>query len=91
MLLEPIMRLEVVTPEDYLGNITADLSSRRALIDRTSTRGKLMVIDARAPLEKMFGYSTAVRSLSQGRASYTMEPLEYAAAPESMLEALTGM
>ena len=82
---------EVVTPEDYLGNITADLSSRRALIDRTSTRGKLMVIDARAPLEKMFGYSTAVRSLSQGRASYTMEPLEYAAAPESMLEALTGM
>ncbi len=91
VLLEPIMRLEIVTPEDYLGNITADLSSRRALIDRTSTRGKLMVIDARAPLEKMFGYSTAVRSLSQGRASYTMEPLEYAPAPESMLQALTGM
>jgi elongation factor G len=91
VLLEPIMRLEVVTPEDYLGNITADLSSRRALIDRTSTRGKLIVIDARAPLEKMFGYSTQVRSLSQGRASYTMEPLEYAAAPESLLEALTGM
>ena len=91
VLLEPIMRLEVVTPEDYLGNITADLSSRRASIDHTSTRGKLMVIDARAPLEKMFGYSTAVRSLSQGRASYTMEPFEYAAAPESMLEALTGM
>jgi elongation factor G len=89
VLLEPIMRIEVVTPEDYLGNITADLSSRRALIDRTSTRGKLMIIDARAPLEKMFGYSTQVRSLSQGRASYTMEPLEYAAAPESMLEALT--
>jgi len=91
VLLEPIMRIEVVTPEDYLGNVTGDLSSRRALIDRTSTRGKLMVIDARAPLEKMFGYSTAVRSLSQGRASYTMEPLEYAPAPESMLEALTGM
>ncbi|WP_165067144.1 elongation factor G [Paludisphaera rhizosphaerae] len=90
VLLEPIMRLEVVTPEDYLGNITADLASRRALIERTSTRGKLMVIDARAPLKEMFGYSTAVRSLSQGRASYTMEPLEYAAAPESMLEALTG-
>jgi elongation factor G len=91
VLLEPIMRLEVVTPDEYLGNITADLTSRRALIDRTSTRGNLMVIDARAPLEKMFGYSTAVRSLSQGRASYTMEPLEYAAAPESMLEAITGM
>jgi len=91
VLLEPIMKLEVVTPDDYLGNVTADLSSRRALIDRTYTRGKLMVIDARAPLEKMFGYSTAVRSLSQGRASYSMEPLEYAAAPESLLESLAGM
>ncbi len=91
VLLEPIMRVEIVTPEDYLGSITADLSSRRALIDRTSTRGKLMVIDARAPLEQMFGYSTAVRSLSQGRASYTMEPLEYAPAPDSLLEAIAGM
>jgi elongation factor G len=91
VLLEPIMRLEIVTPEDYLGSITADLSSRRASIDHTSDRGKLMVIDARAPLEKMFGYSTAVRSLSQGRASYTMEPLEYAAAPDSLLEAIAGM
>jgi len=90
VLLEPIMKLEVVTPEDYLGNITGDLASRRALIERTSTRGKLMVIEARAPLKEMFGYSTTVRSLSQGRASYTMEPLEYAAAPESMLEALMG-
>jgi elongation factor G len=91
VLLEPIMRLEIVTPEEYLGSITADLASRRALIDHTSTRGKLMVIDARAPLEKMFGYSTAVRSLSQGRASYTMEPLEYAAAPDSLLEAIAGL
>ena len=90
VLLEPIMKLEVVTPEDYLGNVTADLSSRRALIDKTFTRGKLMVIEARAPLEKMFGYSTAVRSLSQGRASYSMEPFEYAAAPDSMLESLIG-
>jgi elongation factor G len=89
VLLEPIMRIEIVTPEEYLGNITADLASRRALIDHTSNRGKLMVIDARAPLEKMFGYSTAVRSLSQGRAGYTMEPLEYAAAPDSMLESLS--
>jgi len=90
VLLEPIMRVEVVTPEDYLGNITADLSSRRAEITQTSHRGNLTVIEARAPLEKMFGYSSAVRSLSQGRASYSMEPLEYAPAPESMLEILTG-
>jgi elongation factor G len=88
VLLEPIMKLEVVTPDDYLGNITADLSARRAEITHTFDRGKLRVVEARAPLEKMFGYSTAVRSLSQGRASYTMEPLEYAPAPESMLEIL---
>ncbi|HKI18340.1 MAG TPA: elongation factor G, partial [Isosphaeraceae bacterium] len=84
-----IMRLEIVTPEEYLGGITADLSSRRALIDRTSDRGRLMVIDARVPLEKMFGYSTAVRSLSQGRAGYTMEPLAYAPAPDSLLDSLS--
>ena len=90
VLLEPIMKVEVVTPEDYLGNITADLSSRRAEITQTSSRGHLTVVDARAPLEKMFGYSSAVRSLSQGRASYSMEPLEYAPAPESMLEIIMG-
>jgi elongation factor G len=90
VLLEPIMRLEVVTPEDYLGDITADLMSRRAEITEMLTRGKLKVIEARAPLEKMFGYSTAVRSLSQGRASYSMEPLEYAPAPESLLEIIAG-
>lgn len=90
VLLEPIMKLEVVTPDDYLGNITADLTSRRAEITNTLMRGHLTVIEARAPLEKMFGYSTASRSLSQGRASYSMEPLEYAAAPESLLELVTG-
>jgi elongation factor G len=91
VLLEPIMKLEVVTPEEYFGSVSADLSQRRAEITHTFDRGKLRVIEARAPLEKMFGYSTAVRSLSQGRASYSMEPLEYAAAPESMLEILAGV
>ena len=91
VLLEPIMKLEVVTPDDYLGDVTADLMSRRAEINEMFTRGKLRVIEARAPLEKMFGYSTAVRSLSQGRASYSMEPLEYAAAPESLLESLAAL
>lgn len=91
VLLEPIMKLEVVTPEEYFGSITADLSQRRAEITHTFERGKLRVIEARAPLEKMFGYSTAVRSQSQGRASYSMEPLEYAAAPESMLEIVAGL
>ena len=89
-LLEPVMKLEVVTPEDYLGDVMADLLSRRTQIEKMFERGKLKVVEARAPLEKMFGYSTAVRSLSQGRASYSMEPLEYAAAPDEMLESLAG-
>ncbi len=76
-LLEPIMKLEVVTPSDFVGNVSADLSSRRANIINTELRGHLVVIIAEAPLSKMFGYSTAVRSLSQGRASFTMEPLRY--------------
>ena len=91
VLLEPIMKVEVVTPDDYFGDLMADLMARRAEITNTLDRGRLKVIEARAPLEKMFGYSTAVRSLSQGRASYSMEPLEYAAAPDSMMEILGGM
>ena len=90
VLLEPIMKVEVVTPDDFLGNVTGDLSGRRALIDRTYQRGRLWVVDARAPLEQMFGYSTDVRSLSQGRASYSMEPFEYAPAPEAMLKKIIG-
>jgi elongation factor G len=85
-LLEPVMKLEVVTPPDYLGDIMADLMARRCEISNTYDRGPLRVIEARAPLAEMFGYSTAVRSLSQGRASYSMEPLEYAAAPDSLLD-----
>jgi elongation factor G len=82
------MKLEVVTPDEYLGNITGDLTARRAEITGTHSRGRLTAIEGRAPLERMFGYSTAVRSLSQGRASYSMEPLEYAPAPERLLEDL---
>ncbi|ADV62229.1 translation elongation factor 2 (EF-2/EF-G) [Isosphaera pallida ATCC 43644] len=90
VLLEPIMKLEVVTPEEYLGDVIADLNSRRAEITAIHPRGKLQVIDAKAPLEKMFGYSNAVRSVSQGRASFAMEPLEYAPAPEGLLAILSG-
>jgi elongation factor G len=91
VLLEPVMKIEVVTPEEYLGDIMSDLLARRCEISDTFERGKLRVIEARAPLERMFGYSTAVRSLSQGRASYSMEPLAYAAAPDSKLEQLLGL
>ncbi|GIX04437.1 MAG: elongation factor G [Planctomycetaceae bacterium] len=91
MLLEPIMKLEVVTPEDFLGNITADLNARRAVIMNTEMRGHLVVLQAEAPLSEMFGYSTQIRSLSQGRASYAMEPLRYAPAPPEVLREMLGL
>jgi elongation factor G len=84
VVLEPIMRLEVTTPETWFGDVLADLNSRRAEITASHMRGKLRVIDARVPLANMFGYATRVRSLTQGRATYTMEPLEYAPAPEEV-------
>ena len=91
VLLEPIMKIEVVTPEEYLGDIMSDLLARRSEITNSFNRGRLRVIEAKAPLESMFGYSTAVRSLSQGRASYSMEPLEYAPGPETKLNQLLGI
>ena len=89
-LLEPIMKLEVVTPEGFVGNVSADLNSRRAMIVNTEVRGNLVVIDAEAPLATMFGYSNDVRSLSQGRASYSMEPLRFSEAPARVLKEMLG-
>ena len=91
VLLEPIMKLEVVTPDDYFGSIHSDLMSRRAIIVGTEQRGDLQAIAAEVPLATMFGYSTHVRSLSQGRASYSMEPLKYAVAPPEVLKDMMGM
>jgi elongation factor G len=90
VLLEPIMHLEVVTPEDFLGNIQADLNARRAIIVNSERRGDLCALQAEVPLSKMFGYSTQVRSLSQGRASYSMEPLKYDEAPPEVLKEMLG-
>lgn len=90
VLLEPIMKLEVVTPDEFLGNVHSDLMARRAMIVGTEQRGDLQVISAEAPLAAMFGYSTHVRSLSQGRASYSMEPLKYAEAPPEVLKEMMG-
>jgi elongation factor G len=87
-LLEPIMRLEVVTPEDFLGNIQGDLNKRRAQIVNSERRGDLCVLEAEVALSQMFGYSNESRGLSQGRASYSMEPLKYDEAPP---EVLAGM
>ncbi|MBD9417572.1 elongation factor G [Pseudomonas sp. PDM16] len=86
--LEPIMRVEVVTPEDYMGDVMGDLNRRRGLIQgmEDSVSGK--VIRAEVPLGEMFGYATDVRSMSQGRASYSMEFSKYAEAPSNIVEAL---
>ncbi len=87
-LMEPVMRLEVTVPEDYLGPITADLHARRAEISEILTRGKLRVVEAEVPLRLMFDYADKVRSLSQGRASSSMEPRSYKPAPDDVLQAL---
>ncbi|HTV47197.1 MAG TPA: elongation factor G [Phycisphaerae bacterium] len=81
VLLEPIMKLQVTTPIEFAGPVQGDISSRRAVIENTETRGNTQVIDATVPLASMFGYSTILRSLTQGRANYTMEPHSYAQVP----------
>ncbi len=91
VLLEPVMHLEVTVPEAYLGAVNADLSARRAEISEMHDRGNLRVIEAYAPLRRMFDYADAVRSLTQGRASYTMEPHRYAPAPDEVLRQLLGI
>ena len=80
------MALEVTTPDDHLGDVINDLQQRRAIITSTQNRGVITVVDAEAPLAAMFGYSMAVRSLSQGRASFSMEPLKYGPAPPEVRE-----
>jgi elongation factor G len=90
ILLEPVMHLEVTVPEDYLGPVTADLNARRAEIRDVLFRGNLRVIEALVPLARTFDYADTVRSLSQGRASYTLEPHRYEPAPEEVLRRLLG-
>ncbi len=88
ILLEPMMRLEVTVPEEFLGPIMGDLNARRADIQKTEMRGRLQVVEAMVPLRRMFDYADKVRSLSQGRASSTLEPHAYAPAPDDVLEAM---
>ncbi|KKT28843.1 translation elongation factor G [Candidatus Giovannonibacteria bacterium RIFCSPLOWO2_12_FULL_44_25] len=73
VLLEPVMKVEVVTPDQFLGDVTGDLSSKRGKIEQMSERGNARVVDAKVPLSEMFGYVTKLRSMTEGRASYTME------------------
>ncbi|MEY3206473.1 MAG: hypothetical protein RLZZ21_2804 [Planctomycetota bacterium] len=87
MLLEPLMKVEVTVPEEHLGDVINDLQQRRAIITATEIRGGVNVLTAEAPLASMFGYSAAVRSVSQGRASFTMAPLRYGPAPAETADA----
>ncbi len=85
-LLEPIMRVEVSTPEDYVGDVIGDLNSRRGHIEAMEPRGNIQVVRAFVPLAEMFGYATTVRSMTQGRASYAMEPSHYEPVPRSIAD-----
>jgi elongation factor G len=94
ILMEPIMKVEVETPDEYQGDIVGDLNRRRGVIQGITSRGTVTKISAAVPLEQMFGYSTDVRSLSKGRASYSMEPSHFEEVPPSVLKQFinpTGM
>jgi elongation factor G len=86
VLLEPIMRVEVITPDQYMGDVTGDLNRRRGMLEGMDTRGNAQVIKAKVPLSEMFGYVTQLRSLSSGRATSTMEFSHYSPAPTNIAE-----
>ena len=90
VLLEPIMKVEVITPEANMGDVIGDLNSKRAVINSMNDRGQAKVIDAQVPLGEMFGYATSLRSMTQGRASYSMEFLEYQEVPRNVAESIVG-
>ncbi len=86
VLLEPTMKVEVVTPEEFMGDVMGNLNSKRGQIDSMGDRGEAKTIDAKVPLSEMFGYATELRSMTQGRASYTMEFSHYAKVPKNVEE-----
>lgn len=88
ILLEPIMLLEIAIPEQYMGDVISEIHSRRANINEIITRGNIRIIKGDVPLAEMFGYATVLRSITQGRGTYTMEPLEYRPAPAKVLSSV---
>jgi elongation factor G len=88
VLLEPVMEVEVVTPADFLGDVIGDLSSRRGKIGGMTQRGDAQVVAADVPLAEMFGYSTTLRSMTQGRAVYTMQFDHYEEVPKNIAETI---
>jgi elongation factor G len=89
-LLEPVMKTEVVTPEDFMGDVIGDLNARRGKVTNMAPKGKLQIIDCEVPLSTMFGYSTDLRSKTQGRANYTMTFGHYGPAPDETVKKLRG-
>jgi elongation factor G len=90
VLLEPIMSVEVVTPDDYMGDVIGDLNSRRGRVGGVDQRGNSQVIRAQVPLSEMFGYATDLRSRTQGRATYTMQFDSYQQTPASVQEEIVA-
>ncbi len=90
VLLEPVMNVEDVTPEEYMGDVIGDLNSRRGKIQSMEKRGKTQVIKATVPLSEMFGYATDLRSKTQGRATYTMQFSHYEEVPKSIMESIVA-
>jgi elongation factor G len=88
ILLEPIMAVEVSTPDDYQGDVMGDLNRRRGQIQHSESKGKLTIVRANVPLKEMFGYSTDVRTLSSGRASYAMTPSHFEQVPNNIVDAI---
>ncbi len=88
VLLEPIMSVEVTAPEEFMGDVTGSLSSKRGLISKTETRGGLHVVSASVPLAELFGYTTQLRSITSGRGNATMEMSHYAEVPKNVLEGI---
>jgi elongation factor G len=88
VLLEPIMKLEIITPEEYVGDVLGDVNGRRGRIRDIEAREAAQIIHAEVPLAAMFGYATQLRSLTKGRASYSMEPGRFEVVPESLQASL---
>jgi len=90
ILLEPVMAVEVATPEEYQGDVMGDLNRRRGQIQQIEAKNNLAIVKANVPLKEMFGYSTAVRTLSSGRASYSMEPSHFEQVPQNIVEEIVN-
>jgi elongation factor G len=90
VLLEPLMRVEVTTPEEFMGDVIGDVNSKRGRVEKMDDRAGVKIIDAKVPLAEMFGYATSLRSMTQGRASYNMEFDHYAEVPRNVADEIIG-